>query len=514
MKQELPARVPPSQCATLSPPIAPRGVRLACLTALLGLVVYFAILGGQRIARREADFQYFYHAGTALLEHGELDRGYDYLPKRRTERRGTIEWYLPFVSRFMTLFAWLPFEAAGTVWLTLNLVAFLTILVLLGRHLMGLPPQDWPVTLLVPVLLMVLFWHWEFRLNQIDILTMLLLVASFVQWQQRRRNLAGFWLGLAVLIKIMPMLMVVWFTLKRQYRTVAVALLTIVLAGPVSDLIVFRPAYTLDAYRQWVHIGVGRSSHRGLVLNQLEMDWRNQGLGAVASRWLHPTNYVLHFDNDPRIKTDKPPGTMNVLDLSREAVATVVMAVVALSAVGLLWLARRPASELNLWQLRTEWALFFLALLWLMPVLRRYHLVLTLPALAMLGSGIHYAAGRRVRWVKLSLACISATLVAQIAILTRELPESGVLSYLEGFLSTQSLQALSNALDSGIVEASGVLLLAVWLLAIPLVTLLLRLGREPDAMPKHAYAPPHPDRSFRSLGGDRGREAEPVAARA
>ncbi|MFQ6048973.1 MAG: glycosyltransferase family 87 protein [Phycisphaerae bacterium] len=456
----------------------------------LGLVVYFAILGGQRIARREADFQYFYNAGAVLLERGELDSGCDRWPDGRIERRGTISWYLPFVSRYMTLFAWLPFEVAGAVWLTLNLIAFLALPVLIGRHLMGLPPQDWPVTLLVPVLLLMFFWHWEFRLNQIDVLTLLLIVASFVQWQQRRPNLAGFWLGLAALIKVTPMLMVVWFGLKRQYRTVGVALLTVVLAGPVADLIVFRPAYALDAYRQWFQTAVVRSSQRGLVLNQLEMDWRNQGVGAVASRWLHPTNYALHFDNDPRIKTRRRLATMNVAELPRAQVATIVLAMTGLSVAGLLWLTRRPARDLNLWQLRAEWALVLLAMLWLMPVLRRYHLVMMLPATALLGSAVHYAR-RRGRWIKLASTCLAVTLTAQLAILTRELPESGLLRHLDRLLGPERVQALSNALDLGIVEASGALLLTVVSVAVPLVALLRWLARQPDAIPGHAYAPPH-----------------------
>lgn len=475
------------------PPVAPRNIRWLCVAALVGFAAYLGVLGTLSIRRQVADFEYFYAAGAHLLARGDLDRGVERLPGGQIELRGTIEWYLPFVSRLMTLMAWLPFGAAGSTWLALNLIAWFVTLALLGRHLMGLPPQDWPVTLLFPVLLLGLFWHWEFRLNQIDNFTMLLVVASFVHWQQRRQKLAGFWLGLAVLLKVTPALLVVWFALKRQYKTAGVAVAVVVLAGPVGDLLVFRPAYAADAYRRWFQTAVITGSHRGLILNQLEMDWRNQGLGAVACRWLHPANYALHFDNDPRIKTDKEPATMNVLALSRETIATIVITVMGLSVAGLLWLTRRPGRELSLWQLRLEWALILLAMLWLMPVLRRYHLVLMLPALAVLGSGIHYAGLRR-GWSKLALGCIGGVVACQLAVSTRVLPESGILRWIDGLWGGQSLEGLSRVLDAGIVEASGVLLLTVVLLAIPIVTLLLRLAREPQALPGHAYAPWHPDR--------------------
>lgn len=494
------------------PPVAPRKARRLCAIALVGFAVFLAVFSALAIHRQGPDFEYFHAAGASLLTHGQLDRGLERLPGGCLERRGTIEWYLPFVSRLMALVAWLPFRAAGGIWLTLNLIAFFATLMLLGRHLMGLPPQDWPVTLLVPVLLLGLFWHWEFRLNQIDNLTLLLLVASFVHWQARRPRLAGLWLGLAVLLKITPVLLVVWFALKRQFRTVGVALATIVLAGPVGDLVVFRPATTAEVYGRWFETAVVNGSHRGLILNQQEMDWRNQGLGAVACRWLTPTNYARHFDNDPRIKMNKKPAFMNLVAWPRATVATIVLVLVAVSVAALLWLVRRPARDLSLWQLRAEWALMLLAMLWLMPVLRRYHLVLMLPAMAVLASGIHYAG--RIRWSKLALAGVFTVALCQLLILTRELPEMGILRWLNGVMGAERVATLSKALDAGIVEASGVLLLSVVLLAIPTVVLLVRLGHDPNALPAHAYAPPHPVQPLPSAGDKTATKADTVATRA
>ena len=480
-KPESPARV-----AESAAPVAPRGVRRACLCALLLFAAYLAVLGGMAIGRRAPDFEYFYRAGAYLLEYGQLDQGMERTPSGALQPRGTIDWYLPFVSRLMTLIAWLPWPAAGGLWLAVNLTAFFAVLVLLGRHVMGLPPQDWPVTLLLPVLLLGLFWHWEFRLNQIDVLTLLLVVASFVHWQQGRGALGGFWLGLAALVKLTPLLLVVWYALKRQFRTAAIALLTVAVAGPVADVVVFGPAYAGDAYRRWLRAALADGSHRGLVLRQKEMDWRNQGLGAVASRWLHPTNYALHFDNDPRIRTHKRPAMMNVVDLPLTTIAGLVSGAVGAALAGLLWLTRRPARALSTWQLRAEWALVVLAMLWLMPVLRRYHLIMLLPALAVLASGVHYA-GRRRAWSKLALGGIGGVVACQLAVATRALPETGLVRRLAPLLGPQTAARISQALDAGIVEASGLLLLTVVLLAIPLIALLHKLGRDPDALPRHAW---------------------------
>jgi len=443
------------------PPVAPREVRRACLAAFVILGLYLGLTGAASIAARVADFEYFYKAGAWLLAHGNLDAGYDRSADGHIVLRGTIEWYLPFLARFMTLITWLPFEAAGLVWLALNVTLFFATVRLLGRNLTGLPPQDWPVTQLLPVLLTLLFWTWEYRLNQVNNLTLFLLVAAFVLWRRGRDATAGFVMGLATLIKLTPGFVVLWFLLKRQYRLVAVAAATFVLAGPASDVVAFGPQYTRDTYLAWFDTAVRDGSHRGLILNQLEMDWRNQGVGAVLCRWLHPTNYSTHFDNDPRIRFPVVPATMNVANLPLPTVAWIAVGLIAASVLLLVWLARRPARELSEWRLRLEWSLFGLAMLWLMPVMRRYHLIWAVPAISVIGGVMHYV-GHRAAWARFTLACIGFVVLTQIG--TGEKVLTG----------------------TKFVEGGGALLLGALALAVPLVLMLRRLDRDPHAIPPDA----------------------------
>lgn len=429
----------------------------------MALWVWFVGNAGIRGAVALApDFEYFYKAGDWLLRRGVFDPGYDVTADGRVLERGRLEWYLPAVSRVMTLVAAVPLPLAGLMWFGLNVAATFALLRLIGRRLVGLPPQDWPVTQLVPLLLLTVFWHWEFRLNQTDVVTLLLLVGSFVAWERGRAGLAGFWLGLAVLLKVTPLLCVVWFALKRQFRTVAAALLTLLLAGPGGDVAVFGYANTLAEYRGWLRNVVTEGSHRGHILAQTEMDWRNQGMGAVLCRWLHSTNYTLQFDNDPRLAAraglagQQPPATLNLANLSPTTVAAVVTTVQAASLAGLVWLARRPAGKLPLWRVRFEWALFVLGMLWFMPVMRAYHLIWALPALSLLAAGVHHL-GRRRRWSAMALVSMFALIPAQIAVFW---PPAA---------------------------AAGVLLWTVALLATPLVLMILRLGRDPAALPADYY---------------------------
>lgn len=447
------------------PPVAPAPVRKLCWLGLGLLVAWFALSGAASVYNQSADLEYFYKAGAWLWNHGDLDQGYDILPDGSRQARGSIEWYLPFMTRFMTSFAWAPYWLGGGLWLTMNLLAFVATVRMIGRYMTGLPPQDWPVTQLLLVLLGLLYWSWEFRLNQINNLTLCLLVASFVLWQRGRHGVAGFWLGLAVLLKLTPGLIVLWFLLKRQFRTVAVAMLTVILAGPVGDLIVFGPQHTLGLYQRWAQIAVTKSSQTGLILNQLEMDWRNQSLGAVASRWLHKTNYATHFDNDPRIRYPDEPRYMNIANLPLTTVARIVTAIAVVTLLGLCWIARKPARELTTWQLRAEWTLFVLAMLWLMPVMRRYHLIWTLPAVSVLAAAIHYSAGRS-PWARVAGAGIALLAFSQLLVLERSIWDT---KYMEG---------------------GGVLLFGLAGLGAAVVTLLVRLRRNPAALPADPFVAP------------------------
>lgn len=430
---------------------APRAVRGLCALAFAAIGVWLLIDGYGHVLRQTPDFEYFYKAGAWFLNHGGLDPGYDQLEDGSLEARGTIEWYLPFVSRLMTVIAWLPFWAAGGIWVLMNVAMALGIARLIGRRMMGLPPADWPVTQIVPFLLLAAYWAVEFKLNQINTLTLMLLVASFVQWQDGRKFLSGFWLGLAVLIKLTPALVALWFVLKRQYATAATAAATFLLAGPVADAIVFGPSDAYHHYVGWAHRAVHTGSHRGLILAQNETDWRNQGSGVVLCRWLHPTNWSTHFDNEPRAdKFTAPPRLMNVADLPLERIALISGVLHLASVLGLVYLARKPAAALSVWQLRMEWALFVLAMLWLMPVMRQYHVIWAMPAVSMIAAGVASSGTRR--WKVLALVCVGLVLAGQFALFWRPL------------------------------KAGGVTLASVLVIALPIIVLLIRLQRDPRAI--------------------------------
>ena len=115
-----------------------------------------------------------------------------------------------------------------------------------------------------------------------------------------------------------------------------------------------------------------------------------------------------------------------MVNLSRVNVARIVMAIQGLSLVALVWLARRPAGRLSSWRLRLEWALFLMAMLWFMPVMRAYHVIWAYPAVAVLAGAVHYH-GLRHWWSLMTLATLALAAAVQVM---SAVPAEGALPWL------------------------------------------------------------------------------------
>ncbi|MFQ6048971.1 MAG: glycosyltransferase family 87 protein, partial [Phycisphaerae bacterium] len=350
---------------------------LAGLTVAAMLSVLF-VLGARTAWYVVPDFEFFYRAGQYVLAHAAV------APAGNV---GYLPWYLPFLSRLFVAFALLPGCIGGLLWAGLNLLMLLGILCWSGRHFNEAPDHHWPASQFIPFLLTFPYWIYQFRLNQLTTLVLVLCLASLLLWESGRPWLAGVSAGLAVLIKTVPAVLVGWFVLKRQWRTAGGAVLTCAVLGPAADLAAFGPDSTISYYRRWYHQAIQRGSARYFILNGVEVDHRNQAAGVTLGRLLHPINCQMRFWNDPRMSAVRGRAfTINLADLSAPSVADLYRKWAIAVGVVLAWVLRCPAARLNRAVLRTEWSLILLAMLWFMPVLRLYHYAWGYPTLAMLCS--------------------------------------------------------------------------------------------------------------------------------
>lgn len=310
----------------------------------------------------------------------------DYLLKRTMTDEWGVHNYLPFFAILMGPFGLLPLRVAAAAFGIISCVAaaatFLIIDVGLLRH-GGSParPVRW-----VPAALAAAYAIDCIVLGQVALLTLLLIVAAWYLFEQQRSFACGMTLALAASIKLLPMVLGIYFLLRREGRVLAGLLCGLALFNGALPAIAFGPSRAWELHRAfWQRSAVGESL-LALALNDSDkMSYANQSLPIVTRRLTMRTHTGLR---DPQ----GMPKYVNLVDLSRKPmrigpfalapVQWIVLSVAAVLSVAVLLATltgRRPTIE----RMRCEFAAFLLLSMVLSPVLWTFYFLLAYPALAL-----------------------------------------------------------------------------------------------------------------------------------
>jgi hypothetical protein len=218
----------------------------------------------------------------------------------------------------------------------------------------GRKPGPWLEAL--PGFVTVTFVFDMFDLGQPNLVLLAMMLYGFWCLQHQRTGswqgpwLAGFMFALATAIKVFPVAVLPYLVWRRQWAAVAsmvafVGLLLIVLPAPIRGF-----QHNIGELKTWYHGMVGSSSERGFgQRDEQNWSWVNQSIIAVTHRLVRPVNWN---QDDP----DKPPRTMNVIDVDYSTANWIVLAVSGLLGLGFLKVmppqgrrtARSDAEELGI----------------------------------------------------------------------------------------------------------------------------------------------------------------------
>ena len=397
---------------------------LAALAVLLSVVMGAIAIG--RAGARRWDFEHFYYDARYVLHHGRLNTQ-DHLPDDRGGPH--LPWYLP-----PTTLAFVPIVAAGewigrrvgvgdawiagTIWYALSIAAFWLAVWCVGRFwttgtggiARGLSRQLLPVLLCTPAL------YEAVRFNQLSLVCLGLIVGGLTLTLRRSRwGAGGVLIGLAAAIKLIPVVLLGWLVLKRRWRAVATAAVTIVAVDVGLSLAVFGVDTTIEYHDRWVRRSLSGASGISLINEQQHawirdryghfLDHRNQGLAVVLGRLLGP------------IGPDRGSPDTRVMDLPATIVGWVYLAITVASIGGLLWASRAPARAMMPDTGALEASLWMLAMMWLSPLMRQYYLIWCYPAVATLAGRFDadLRAGRPTGWCLLGLGAWVGGMLAWMA---------------------------------------------------------------------------------------------------
>ncbi|MHC4391698.1 MAG: glycosyltransferase family 87 protein [Planctomycetota bacterium] len=298
----------------------------------------------------------------------------------------------PLLGVFLTPFYW-PGDVAGTVLFSLTKCLCMALIVLgVMRVLEARPPPgglpDWVGLLLV--LLSARVFMGDLTHGNTNLLIGGLLAGVLLCSFHRCDGWAGLLLGLAVVFKATPLLFVLYFVYKRRWRTVAFAIIGIGLFLFVLPGIALGFGRNLTLLRGWTD---------QMLLPVLE------GGGALAGGHLNQSlvgQVTRLFTDTVAVAPDRgrPAVYLNVLSLSPAAAGWITKGL-AMATLGVLgWLCRTPNEDRAHPGHLAEFALVFLAMVFVSPRSWKHHYVLLILAHATLirgGSGARAIRRRPVR---------------------------------------------------------------------------------------------------------------------
>jgi hypothetical protein len=339
----------------------PRGFRtieIAILVVLSMLLVWKGILPGWRILN--TDFPNYYIVARLLREGYSVDRIYDWIWLQRIRDHWGIggEGILGFAG--LTPFsAWpvLPltfFNAltAKRIWIVLNLAFLGASAELLHRSTNLNRRRIWLITLLAFTPL-----RSSFLFGQMHILVLLLLVMAYFFLQRHRSIACGACIALAGALKVYPLLFLLYFAWKKEYRLVFSTLVSVCVLI-VAGLLSFGP-HLLHIYAMQILPS---------TLQAEAVDPYNIHAASAVSLLHHL--FVYEPGLNPRPVFVSINACAILYPLFQLAVFLPLFALLRPSAA--------PARE------KLEWAAFLLALLVASPFPASYHFVVMIPCIALL----------------------------------------------------------------------------------------------------------------------------------
>jgi hypothetical protein len=319
----------------------------------------------------DKDFSLFYQAARFWLVHGEP---------------GGLAWYHPFALRAFAPLGWLPSQWAGVLWVGMNLGCLVGVARLWGDR------ARWSRSELVPLLVLGTPWFVEFLVNQFVPPILLLLVLAERDLGRERPLRASLWLGLAILLKLSPAIFLVWLALKRNWRALGGAVAVVLLLGPGLDMLTVGGDRAVDWQWEWYKRVRWSGSAWTVLVAGSQCEYLNHAVVAILRRLLHRTDSTPLFEVDVGGRHDlagSPP--VNLVDWSIPTVTAVWAVVMLVALAAMVVVSRRAAWQTSDERLRWEWALYCLAMLWFLPVVREYHYVWAYPLVSLLVGHVHSA---------------------------------------------------------------------------------------------------------------------------
>ncbi|HSW44851.1 MAG TPA: glycosyltransferase family 87 protein [Phycisphaerae bacterium] len=348
----------------------------------LGLAAFYVAWASYRVHIDDSDLIDFHRTGLHWWQTGEFTQGEG------------VRHYLPaFVILVAPLVAW-PLKLVAPLWTVLNIALLLVTVRECGRVLArsDRDPLPFSVRRVWPIVLVLPYLHSTLGLGQVNLPVLCLGVLAFSRcWESRRDMTAGALIALAGVIKIYPLLLVLFWLARGRWRAFASAAIAFVLLTGGLSAAGFGWEGSKAAHRLWLAEVRGRKYQTpeelagGDRLGHL-LFWQqrnqfhrhnNQSLAAVVRR--------LTTDPGSTGRKDRPVHLLRLtIGQSRGLYYLSAGAVLGFLLIA-TWARRKGATPAGDFRSYGAWLAGVVAFV---PIYWTHYFVLLLPAMAVLSADV------------------------------------------------------------------------------------------------------------------------------
>jgi len=179
--------------------------------------------------------------------------------------------YPPFVTILFSLFSFLPLVIASKIWVALS-IFFLFVSLYLCFKLFKIRFLS-PTAMVLSSLAFIYFpVKFTLGMGQLNLLILLFVVLAFYFYVEGRDSYSGLCLGTSIMLKLFPVLLLLYFLLLRKYKIFLYSVVAFASLGGISYLII-KPESN-NYY--WQHLFS--------VLSSTPVDYYNQALSGFLAR--------------------------------------------------------------------------------------------------------------------------------------------------------------------------------------------------------------------------------------
>jgi hypothetical protein len=352
-----------------SPP-EPLSRRIAIPWQRLGQLLFAALLIGflpwvlyrTCYVDHGSDFPRFWESGRYVIEHAARKPNSEFIR------------YWPSLDVAAAGLAWMPILSAGFVWWLVGAGSWVGLLATTKRRLLTDcdPILASEATLATGLLVMPLVLD-HMCLGSFHLLMVWLMVAGLARCSRGKNLSGGILLGLAIWIKLLPIVGAGYLVVKRKWAPALIAILVALGLNALLSVVGYGPRAAWELNKTWWHNEAVGTSHRLLAnVDVVDEDRLSNESPAVVMRRLL-THQGFEFHEARR--------QVALAALTPAQLETAYTVVIGLLAAGILFYCRRPGRELSSGRWATEIALVVLSTLWMSPVMWSYHPTAAAPAL-------------------------------------------------------------------------------------------------------------------------------------